>query len=525
MPFAPGAVAFSASSPRLASMEQQPRTSFTSATPLPIRRRRSSNEDGHKDPDGTSTLYKEVQELRRELGVWAPCEDVGRTSVAAVKRSAGVPCVGFELVPPDRVHNAATPSTAAAAPSPRRMAGGGASYGNFSDPARETPASADRDRSAAIRPSRKSIGFHRRPRNSQMSAEARAQQRKLLEKVSRSCGLSLEPNSGARGGEAFRVLRQPSVQRTQEQQREMAVRLARGLSSRSLAGDVEPPKVMPAQARTGSSTTAWLAEQQRWLGGHCRGSNPSQRRQDAASKPWASLSGRRPLSASCRGERRRECEGRPVSAGCRGERRRDCEEWKRVFQQSGGIGRGGSSTSVEGGGEALHLKSRQLTAILHAAQAGTVPVHMLSDRHQSASMGDDVTPLDAGVRTEVLAAALAGKVPVRSITTCSEGPVHRLWSTTEVMLSTSVGASEASDVSGSGSVCSTPNSQEFAKLELSDTDSDTVDSPDRYMTMRSTSDSPLNCEPFVTRGISSIPCRGGTEESMLSDLPDGLQAM
>lgn len=218
--------------------------------------------------------------------------------------------------------------------------------------------------------------WKRQTRNRQgCSEEVRTRERRLLERTVESCGLLLEHDPNAPTREVLRAAPAPRANRSRQEQLEATHKLVRGMAST----DRDPllrPQSRPHSASSsfsgGSAARLLRAEKQR-------------------------LAGDVEVEATTR--------QRPASANSRG---------------SGSRGPPGVPLHVQG------LPVAETAAILRAALAGAVPVHMTQGPSilpsAAGALDDEGEPPPAALQAAVLAAALKGKIPVRSISTASAQP-------------------------------------------------------------------------------------------------------
>lgn len=345
-----------------------------------------------------AAVEAELVALQRRIGIWKPSSsefdevqhspgDIAGSSASAAAEASDPVAIGFELRPLETMGISLRPGAigdhhaAACREASSPTEGGREASGKV-----ESPISKSRPAPAKTQtPQHQTTAgnWQRRPRNREgCSEEVRSRERRRLERVVKSCGLVLEPDPEAPNREVLRAAPAPRLKRSSQEQSEATQRLVRGLSTRSLGTQ------RPQSACGGSAARLLRAERQR-LAGH----------PDPQVKP--------------------STHKRPLSAGSRA-----CGQRGTPTQTST------SAPSVQSDAPVyVHgLPLGETAAVLQSALAGMVPVHMtqgpsMSSTASTSKVQEGSTP-PASLRADVLAAALRGEIPVRSITTA----VTKAWS-------------------------------------------------------------------------------------------------
>eukprot|EP00747_Dinoflagellata_sp_TGD_P167423 gnl/TRDRNA2_/TRDRNA2_191831_c0_seq1.p1 gnl/TRDRNA2_/TRDRNA2_191831_c0~~gnl/TRDRNA2_/TRDRNA2_191831_c0_seq1.p1 ORF type:complete len:584 (+),score=107.22 gnl/TRDRNA2_/TRDRNA2_191831_c0_seq1:35-1753(+) len=197
--------------------------------------------------------------------------------------------------------------------------------------------------------------WRRKPRNRTVSEDTRRRERAQLDRISRSCGLAFEVDPEHPERETLKVLGATKARRSKQQQRELTERLVSGKPTHKPLTSSQPQGA-------GSAAAAWLAMQSRSLR-----IPPSREPADNVMRHGA--------------------DGWSSGSGAEAEAAADsCDDDGAICEN-------------------LDL----VAAVLQAARAGTVPVHIdLEDP-------SDKAVLPSAVVAKVLGAALDGSVTVRTV--------------------------------------------------------------------------------------------------------------
>jgi len=210
-------------------------------------------------------------------------------------------------------------------------------------------------------------------------------------------------------------------------------RLLEGLSVAAQPKSQPPFTEHAGLSRTSTAHALLQLEGRQLAGLPCRPSSassaPSVLRSQARKE--ASQSQRRPLSGGLGHTMRRDCREKVENGG------RQDVPLHYVTSTSAP-----SSARSETNGAAHGLPTKHSADILRAAQEGKVPVHLTCSNATSGR--EDVGPPPKSLQEAILAAALSGAIPVRSITAAVTKPVGAGSFKTPAFISTSVGPSEIS---------------------------------------------------------------------------------
>lgn len=393
--------------------------------------------------------------MQRRLGVTHPCKAVNERQRLDVENVAAPDVVGFVLLPTAQLGKSGSCPSLHAGEQRGETAAGASSAA--------TAERAERRRPWGLRRGNRAVS----PAvSAAVPSETAVQERRLLQEVSRSCGFLLEADPAVPDREVLRPISPPPPVRTRQQQQEAVGRLADGLPAQACpARETRGPGY---RSRTGSPSraAAFLAEHDRRL---CRpmSGGPARVRARVVTPTEASLA----LAAAKLPLRRFAAAAplREVSSAARpsvGAPPAPSEKVSDVLRfclgpLEEGSAEGDKDSSDEGPeppAPALATSLGGLSSVLHAAFAGRIPVHAVLP----ISKGEDAQdqPLPPSLRDAILAAALSGAVPVRSITTAETrresecGGGHEAKKTTRTAVSTGTGVSEETDPSYTSSVLS-----------------------------------------------------------------------
>mmetsp|Transcript_29149 Transcript_29149/g.45614 ORF Transcript_29149/g.45614 Transcript_29149/m.45614 type:complete len:494 (-) Transcript_29149:56-1537(-) len=371
----------------------------------------------------------EVAALQQRLGNWnARLAPHGQGVTSGVERTTSspiLPCggaqahnpsdVGFKLIPIDEVLGK---------PPQGKSSDAIASAQSDNKPSRAQEwKSPTVGRRPGAHPRRASSWQRHRRNRPGCSPEVRLRERSRLEKVVKRCGLVLEPDPSAPNKEMLRVAPVEKLRRSCKEQRHATQRLVEGLS-------------VAAQSNSGglsalSRAHALLQAEQRRLAG--LPSRPSSASSASAlgSRSYTEAAQHRPPS------RANSNLGLTM-------RRGDTEHLDDAALQDMPLYVTSTSAPCSPRSEAnlTHtLPTKHSTSVLRAAQQGKVLVHLTGNNPTSGR--EDYGPPPKSLQDAILAAALCGAIPVRSITAAVTKLAGGKFKAA-AFISTSVGPSEIS---------------------------------------------------------------------------------
>lgn len=372
----------------------------------------------------------DVADLQNRIGTWrfaATGEPIAEAKSAAIKASA------YEVVDPLAVGFVLLPLEMTSAPSP-----GKAGEASGDDPNGPTKGSAGGNR--PITPSRSQPklsasatsdqAWQRKPRNRQGASDAVcARERRHLERIVKSCGLLLETDPDKPHREILKAAPATPLRRSSKEQSSATRRLVGGLS----AGYKDTRGVLGPRGACGGSAARLLQAERKRLSTpqpQCDGESSSGHRTRLRS---AGSSGPQPevVGGSRPGQR-------PMSAGSNS---------RSVQASASNIT---PSAQTQPSPHVHALPAPQTAAILHAALEGKVSVHLTHgpmSAASTASASEEGRAPSSSMQAAILAAALKGEIPVRSISTKPYSDDAAKAAATA--LSTSVGVTEISGSKGS----------------------------------------------------------------------------